>query len=44
MAAYRLHYRDYGLGLDHRKFVTDYQRHDFRLTDVGGNVVQALLA
>jgi hypothetical protein len=34
----------HALGLDHLKLVTRYQGRDFRLTDVGGNVVQALLA
>ena len=32
------------LGLDHLKLVTRYQGRDFRLTDVGGNVVKPLLA
>jgi hypothetical protein len=32
------------LGLDHTKLVTRYQGRDFRLTDVAGNVVKALLA
>jgi hypothetical protein len=33
----------YALGLDHRRLVTRYQGRDFRLTDVAGNVVKALL-
>jgi hypothetical protein len=33
----------HALGLDHLKLVTRYQGRDFRLTDVGGNVVNALL-
>jgi hypothetical protein len=33
----------HALGLDHLKLVTRYQGRDFRLTDVGGNVVKALL-
>jgi hypothetical protein len=32
------------LGLEHRQLVTRYQGRDFRLTDVGGNVIQPLLA
>ncbi len=32
------------LGLDHTKLTYRYQGRDFRLTDVGGNVVQKLLA
>ena len=31
------------LGLDHLRLVTRYQGRDFRLTDVGGNVVKPLL-
>ena len=34
----------HALGLDHLKLVTSYQGRDFRLTDVAGNVVKALLA
>jgi hypothetical protein len=34
----------HALGLDHRKLVIRYQGRDFRLTDVAGNVVKALLA
>jgi uncharacterized protein (DUF1501 family) len=34
----------HALGLDHLRLVTRYQGRDFRLTDVGGNVVKALLA
>jgi hypothetical protein len=34
----------HALGLDHLKLVTRYQGRDFRLTDVGGNVVKPLLA
>jgi uncharacterized protein (DUF1501 family) len=34
----------HALGLDHLKLVTRYQGRDFRLTDVKGNVVKALLA
>jgi hypothetical protein len=34
----------HALGLDHLRLVTRYQGRDFRLTDVGGNVVPALLA
>ncbi len=34
----------HALGLEHRQFVTRYQGRDFRLTDVGGNVIHALLA
>ena len=32
------------LGLDHTKLTFRYQGRDFRLTDVGGNVVRSLLA
>jgi len=32
------------LGLDHKKLTFPYQGRDFRLTDVGGNVIQKLLA
>ncbi len=34
----------HALGLEHRQLVTRYQGRDFRLTDVGGNVIHALLA
>ncbi len=34
----------HAMGLDHLKLVTRYQGRDFRLTDVGGNVVRKLLA
>jgi len=32
------------LGLDHKELTFRYQGRDFRLTDVGGNVIQKLLA
>lgn len=32
------------LGLDHLRLVTRFQGRDFRLTDVGGNVIKPLLA
>ena len=32
------------LGLDHLKLTYRYQSRDFRLTDVGGNIVDKLLA
>ena len=32
------------LGMDHTRLTYRYQGRDFRLTDVGGNVVQKLLA
>ncbi|HEY2911600.1 MAG TPA: DUF1501 domain-containing protein, partial [Gemmataceae bacterium] len=32
------------LGLDHKKLTYRYNGRDFRLTDVGGNVVNAILA
>lgn len=32
------------LGLDHKKLTFRYQGRDFRLTDVGGNVIEKLLA
>ena len=32
------------LGLDHTKLTYRHQGRDFRLTDVGGNVVRKLLA
>ena len=32
------------LGLDHEKLTFKFQGRDFRLTDVGGNVVHKLLA
>ncbi len=32
------------LGLDHEKLTFKFQGRDFRLTDVGGNVIQKLLA
>ena len=32
------------LGLDHERLTFRYQGRDFRLTDVSGNVVQAMLA
>jgi hypothetical protein len=34
----------YCLGMDHTRLTYRYQGRDFRLTDVGGNVVQKLLA
>jgi hypothetical protein len=34
----------HALGLDHRQLVTRYQGRDFRLTDVAGNVLSAILA
>ncbi len=34
----------HALGLDHLRLVTRYQGRDFRLTDVGGNVVKAILS
>jgi hypothetical protein len=34
----------HALGLDHLRLVTRYQGRDFRLTDVGGNVLKPLLA
>jgi len=34
----------HALGLDHLRLVTRYQGRDFRLTDVGGNVIRPLLA
>ena len=34
----------HALGLDHKQLVTRYQGRDFRLTDVGGNVLHPLLA
>lgn len=34
----------HALGLEHRRLVTRYQGRDFRLTDVGGNVIRDLLA
>jgi uncharacterized protein (DUF1501 family) len=34
----------HALGLNHLRLVTRYQGRDFRLTDVGGRVVQSLLA
>ncbi len=32
------------LGLDHTKLTFHYQGRDFRLTDVGGHVIEKLLA
>jgi len=32
------------LGIDHERFTYRWQGRDFRLTDVSGNVVQAVLA
>ena len=32
------------LGIDHQRLVYSYQGRDFRLTDVHGNVVKAVLA
>jgi hypothetical protein len=32
------------LGLDHTKLTFHFQGRDFRLTDVGGNVLRKLLA
>jgi len=32
------------LGLDHTKLTFKFQGRDFRLTDVGGNVIKPLLA
>ena len=32
------------LGLDHEKLTFKFQGREFRLTDVGGNVIQKLLA
>jgi hypothetical protein len=32
------------LGIDHRRLTYRYQGRDFRLTDVSGEVVQAVLA
>jgi Protein of unknown function (DUF1501) len=32
------------LGLDHLKLTYRFQGRDFRLTDVGGNVVEKMLA
>ena len=32
------------LGLDHRKLTFGYQGRDFRLTDVGGRLIDKLLA
>jgi len=32
------------LGLDHKKLTYRYSGRDFRLTDVGGNVVRDILA
>ena len=32
------------LGLDHEKLTFKFQGRDFRLTDVGGNVIHKLLA
>ncbi len=34
----------HALGLEHRQIVTRYQGRDFRLSDVSGNVIHALLA
>jgi len=34
----------YALGMDHTKLTYRYAGRDFRLTDVSGEVVQALLA
>lgn len=31
-------------GLDHKRLTYRFQGHDFRLTDVSGNVVKQLLA
>ena len=32
------------LGLDHKQLTYRFQGRDFRLTDVGGNVIEQLLA
>ena len=32
------------LGLDHRRLTYRHQGRDFRLTDVGGNVIESILA
>jgi hypothetical protein len=32
------------LGIDHKKLTYKFQGRDFRLTDVSGNVVKAILA